>query len=71
MNTSSFEFVPFKSAEVKEFLWSLRLKSRDSFLLIAEFIKPAYNDLTMPVLADYVGCLSPTGDEFFKHYIHG
>ena len=53
-----------------KFLGSLRLKSIDCFLLIAKFIKPAHNDYTMPVLANYVGCLSPTGDEFFKHYIH-
>ena len=70
MNTNSFEIRPFKSAEVIKFLWSLNLKSRDCFLLINEFIEPAPNDYTMPVHANFVGSLSPTGNEFFEKYIH-
>ena len=71
MNTNSIEVLPSKSIEAIEFLWSLILKSRASFLLILEFIEPTYKNYTMPVLANFVGSLSPFGDEFFKHYIHG
>ena len=68
---NSIKSLPSKSAEVIEFLWSLKLKSRASFLLILEFIEPVPNDYSMPIFANFVGYLSPTGDEFFRHYIHG
>ena len=66
MNINSFEFVPAKAEKVAvQFLWSLKLKSRDCFLLIGEFIQPQPNDYNMPVLKNVLNCLSPNGGEFF------
>ena len=63
------ENVPTSSAV--EFLHTLKLKSRASFLLILAFIRPKPRDYTMPVLKNLLGKLSPNGDQFFDKYIYG
>jgi len=46
---------------VVQYLWKSKLKSRDAFLLIGEFITPKVSDYNMPVLKDLMYCLGPTG----------
>ena len=65
---SSPESIPSESAV--QFLWNNhKLKSRDCFLQISEFITPMPNDDKMPVLKNLLICLRPTGKEFFEGYI--
>ena len=57
--------------KVVRFLWLLKLKGRNEFNLVVEFMTPAPYDLTMPVLKNYFGCLGPFGSGFFQKYILG
>ena len=56
---------------IVEFCWDCKLKSRDSFLLILEFITPKAMDLRMPVLKNLLQGLRKAGKLFFNYYVHG
>ena len=53
-----------------EWLWHCKLKSRDSFLMILEFITPIFKDYKLSILYNMLSCLSKTGgNEFFILYV--
>jgi hypothetical protein len=53
---------------IVQFLWATKLRSRDSFLFILQFIDLG-DDLTLGVLRDMFLSLNPNSYQFFLAYV--